>query len=109
LGGASRGPSLLSGTNRSGPGPAVSYACPTATLPSITGSSPVVARGGCGHCDQGRLGFLFVGVLLGGLTWPLSALLIATPDSPWARAFYDGEKMALARREFPRRLPQTQP
>jgi hypothetical protein len=52
--------------------------------------------GGCGHCRQGANGFLFVGLLLGGLTWPLSALLIATPDTPWARAFYDADKMSRA-------------
>jgi hypothetical protein len=65
--------------------------------------------GGVVTAAKGRMGFLFVGLLLGGLTWPLSALLIATPDRPWARAFYDGEKMSRARREFPRRLPYPQP
>jgi hypothetical protein len=65
--------------------------------------------GGVVTAATGRMGFLFVGLLLGGLTWPLSALLIATPDSLWARAFYDAEKMSRARREFPRRLPYAQP
>ena len=68
-----------------------------------------VLVGGVVTATKGRLGFLFVGLLLGGLTWPLSALLIATPDSLWARALYDGEKMSRARREFPRRLPYAQP
>jgi hypothetical protein len=68
-----------------------------------------VIVGGVVTAAKGRMGFLFIGLLLGGLTWPLSALLIATPDSPWARAFYDREKMSRARREFPRRLPYPQP
>jgi hypothetical protein len=68
-----------------------------------------VIVGGVVTAAKGRLGFLCIGLLLGGVTLPLSALLIATPDSVWARAFYDGEKMARARREFPRRLPYPQP
>ena len=36
---------------------------------------------------KGRWGWLLVGVVLGGLTLPLSALLTAVPDSVWARAF----------------------
>jgi hypothetical protein len=53
---------------------------------------------------KGRWGWLF----LGGLIWPLTARLIATPDSIWGRAFYHAAKMTRARRGFPRRLPYAQ-
>ena len=34
--------------------------------------------------------------------------LIATPDSVWARAFYDAEKLSRARQAFARRLTYAQ-
>jgi len=71
--------------------------------------SLVCVVGGVVTAAKGRWGFLVVGVVLGGLTWPLSALLIAAPDSLWARTFYGGRKMSRARREFSRRLPYAQP
>ena len=55
---------------------------------------------------KGRWGWLLVGLLFGGTIWPLTArLTTATPDSVWARAFYGPDKMARARKLFPRRLP----
>lgn len=34
---------------------------------------------------KGRWGWLLLGVLLGGLLWPISALLPAAPESLWDR------------------------
>jgi hypothetical protein len=64
-----------------------------------------VPVGGLVTAAKGRWGWLLVGVFLAGLIWPLTALLIATPDSIWGRAFYHAAKMTRARRRFPRRLP----
>ena len=57
---------------------------------------------------KGRWGWLAAGLVFGGLLWPVAALMIATPDSLWARTYYGDAKMARARRAFPRRLPHGQ-
>jgi hypothetical protein len=54
---------------------------------------------------KGRWDWLVMGLLLAGTIWPLTALLLAKPDSIWGRAFYGGAKMARARRSFPGHLP----
>jgi hypothetical protein len=54
--------------------------------------------GGMITAAKGRWGWLCAGLLTSGLAWPLTALLIATPDSLWAQAFYGPPKMARARR-----------
>ena len=44
---------------------------------------------GCGvvTAAKGRWGWLLVGVLVGGVIWPIAALLRAGPGSLWARVF----------------------
>ena len=49
---------------------------------------------------KGRLGWAVVGVLTGGLVWPVTCFLIATPGSPWARLFYGDEKRRRASAHF---------
>ena len=56
---------------------------------------------------KGRLGWLALGLLTSGLLWLLTAWLIATPDSPWARRFYGPAKLRRAMAAFPRRLPHA--
>jgi hypothetical protein len=56
---------------------------------------------------KGRWGFLLLGFLLGGLSWPVTALvLIATPRSAWARLYYGPEKMARAERMTIQLMPR---
>ena len=50
---------------------------------------------------KGRWGWLAAGLLTGGLTFPVSVFLTATPGSVWARVFYGPTRMARARRMFP--------
>ena len=52
--------------------------------------------GGVVTVAKGRLGWFAVGLLTGGVIWVLTAFLVATPDSLWARTFYDDEKLARA-------------
>jgi hypothetical protein len=47
----------------------------------------VVAVGGLVTLLKGRLVWFLAGFLVGGLIWPLTALIPATPDSPWAARF----------------------
>lgn len=56
--------------------------------------------GGLVTAAKGRWGWLAAGLVTGGVAWTLTALLIATPDSLWAQAFYGPPKMARARRAF---------
>jgi hypothetical protein len=58
--------------------------------------------GGMVTALKGRWGWFCLGMLTGGLAWPLTALLIGKPDSPWGRSFYGPAKLARARRRFPR-------
>lgn len=52
--------------------------------------------GGVVTVAKGRLGWFAVGLLTGGLLWVLTAFLVATPESLWARKFYNDEKLARA-------------
>ena len=52
--------------------------------------------GGAVTIAKGRIGWFAVGLLTGGLLWLLTGFLVATPDSLWARRFYDDEKLARA-------------
>jgi hypothetical protein len=54
---------------------------------------------------KGRLGWFLLGLVTSGIIWPLTALLIAAPDSAWARRFYGPEKMRRAMAAFPTRVP----
>lgn len=38
---------------------------------------------------KGRWAWLALGLLVGGVAWPIAALLPAAPHSLWARAFND--------------------
>jgi hypothetical protein len=53
---------------------------------------------------KGRWGWVVIGLLTSGLAWLITApLLIARPDSLWARRFYGPRRMARAERVFPHR------
>jgi hypothetical protein len=53
---------------------------------------------------KGRWGWFVIGVFTGGLGWLGAAvLLIARPDSLWARRFYGPRELASAERVFPHR------
>lgn len=65
----------------------------------------VIVPAGIITAAKGRFGWLALGLVTSGLLWPVTAWLIASPDSPWARRFYGPEKMRRAMRAFPRRLP----
>ena len=65
----------------------------------------LVLPAGAVTAAKGRLGWLAVGLLTSGLLSLLTAWLIATPDSPWARRIYGAPKMRRAMAAFPRRLP----
>ena len=52
--------------------------------------------GGVVTASKGRWGWFAVGLLTGGALWLLTAFLVATHDSLWARRFYDDEKLARA-------------
>ena len=54
--------------------------------------------GGMVTALKGRWGWFLLGLVTAGLIWPLTALLVAQPDSPWARSFYGPPKLARARR-----------
>jgi bacteriorhodopsin len=54
--------------------------------------------GGMVTALKSRWGWFILGLVTAGLIWPLTALLIAQPDSPWARSFYGPPKLARARR-----------
>jgi hypothetical protein len=56
--------------------------------------------GGLITAAKGRWGWLCLGLLTGGLAWPLTALLIARPGSVWAQAFYGPPKMSQAKQAF---------
>jgi hypothetical protein len=59
---------------------------------------------------KGRWGWMFAGLIFGGLIYPFTAVFcVATPDSVWARALYGPDQMAEARQRFPRRLPYAAP
>jgi hypothetical protein len=44
----------------------------------------VIALGGLVTLLKGRLAWFLVGFVFGGLIWPFTAWLAATPDSVWA-------------------------
>jgi hypothetical protein len=53
---------------------------------------------------KGRWGWFLGGLLTAGVAWLAAApLLIARPDSLWARRFYGPRKLASAERAFPHR------
>ncbi len=54
--------------------------------------------GGMVTALKSRWGWFLLGMLTAGLIWPLTALLVAEPESAWARSFYGPPKMARARR-----------
>ena len=54
--------------------------------------------GGMVTALKGRWGWFLLGLLTAGLIWPVTGLLVAQPDSPWARSFYGPPKLARARR-----------
>jgi hypothetical protein len=54
--------------------------------------------GGMVTALKSRWGWFLLGLATAGLIWPLTALLLARPDSPWARSFYGPPKLARARR-----------
>ena len=49
---------------------------------------------------KGQRALFLGGLLFGGLVWWIAALRLGRPDSWWARRFYDGEKLARARRRY---------
>ena len=59
--------------------------------------------GGLVTLAKGRYGWFLVGLLTGGVLWNLTAILIAAPNSLWARHLYGPHKIARARRQFPTR------
>ena len=61
--------------------------------------------GGMVTALKGRWAWFALGFLTGGLIWAATGLLLARPDSAWARSFYDPPKMARARQKFPRQSP----
>jgi hypothetical protein len=46
-----------------------------------------IAVGGLVTALKGRVLWLLVGFLVGGLIWPLTAFIPAAPGSPWAVRF----------------------
>ncbi len=54
--------------------------------------------GGMVTALKGRWGWFLLGLVTAGALWPVTALLVAQPESPWARSFYGPPKMARARR-----------
>jgi hypothetical protein len=70
--------------------------------PALVAATLVLSScvGGMITAAKGRWGWLCLGLLTGGLAWPLTALLIATPGSVWAQAFYGPPKMSRAKRAF---------
>jgi hypothetical protein len=63
-----------------------------------------IALGGGVVAAKERWKWLAIGLLTLGVLWPILAVkLVARPDSLWAQAFYTPDKMARARRKFPRR------
>ena len=63
----------------------------------------VVIAGGGVTASKGLVAWLLGGLLTAGLLWPLSAFLLAEPQSLWARAFYDEDKLLRAERRHRRR------
>jgi len=49
---------------------------------------------------KGRWGWVLLGLLTGGVLWLGTAFLAATPESLWARRFYDEDKMRRVRGQF---------
>ena len=49
---------------------------------------------------KGQRALFGAGFAVGGLVWMLSAFRLAKPESWWARRFYDGDKLARARRRY---------
>jgi hypothetical protein len=76
---------------------------PELLLLTLFGAASVI--GGMVTALKSRWGWLGLGLVTGGLIWPLTALVIAKPDSPWARSFYGPPKLTRARRRFPAAKP----
>jgi hypothetical protein len=68
-------------------------------LLAILGGASLI--GGMVTALKSRWAWFVLGLLTAGLAWPLTALVIARPDSPWGRSFYGPAKLARARRRFP--------
>ena len=83
--------------------PVASIVAPDAGLAVYTVLLLFGCVGGLVTLAKGRYGWFLVGLLTGGVLWNLTAILIATPDSLWARHFYGPHKIARARRQFPTR------
>jgi hypothetical protein len=62
----------------------------------------VIAGGGV-TAAKGLVVWLLAGLLTAGLLWPFSALLLATPESLWARTFYGEDKLLRAEQKHKRR------
>ena len=69
------------------------------TLASLTAGIVTAAKG--------RYVWLAVGLILLGLPWFVSAVLLARPGSMWANALYGPEKLSRAERRASRRLPRV--
>ena len=54
-------------------------------MAAITLISASVLLGGLVTASKGRWGWLLVGLVLGGVIWPFTALLPASPRSVWRR------------------------
>lgn len=64
----------------------------------LTAFGAACVIGGMVTALKSRWGWFLLGLLTAGLIWPVTALMIAKPDSPWARSFYGPPKLARARR-----------
>jgi hypothetical protein len=49
---------------------------------------------------KGRVALFFVGLLI-GIVWLVACFRLATPNSPWARRFYDEEKLLRSKMRYP--------
>jgi hypothetical protein len=58
--------------------------------PWILVAFAVIGVGGLVTLLKGRLAWFLIGFIVGGLIWPITAWLPATPDSPWAARFGGG-------------------
>jgi hypothetical protein len=63
----------------------------------------VVLLAGAVTAMKGRWGLFFLGLVTGGIIWPLTAAALAKPESAWSQSFYTADKRAQAKRAFPPR------
>jgi hypothetical protein len=49
---------------------------------------------------KGHIVLFFAGFFV-SLVWPIAAFRLGKPNSPWARRYYDPEKLARSKRRYP--------